>query len=138
MNFADTLVYTPPTTHITFLAWWYVLSLLILYQHTMRTLVVRGTKGRRDCHPSTPFHMVTYWMHRYAYIGHLRFRLIILNALLNLASLLKYRMIHRVDSLHIGLSASFFANLTFIVLCCFVVYNGPPFVSNEQVGLDPP
>ena len=104
----------------------------------MRTLVVRGTKGRRDCHPSTPFHMVTYWMHRYAYIGHLRFRLIILNALLNLASLLKNRMIHRVDSLHIGLSASFFANLTFIVLCCFVVYNGPSFVSNEQVGLDPP
>ncbi len=102
------------------------------------TLVGSGTKGRRDCPPSTPFHMVTYWMHRHAYIGHLRFRLIILNALSNLALLLKNRMIHRVDSLHIGLSASFFANLTFIVLCCFVVYNGPPFVSNEQVGLDPP
>lgn len=81
----------------------------------MRTLVVRGTKGRRDCHPSTPFHTVTYGMHRYTYIGHLLFRLTFLSALLNLSSLLKNRMIHRVDSLYIGLSASFFANLTFIV-----------------------
>lgn len=78
------------------------------------TLVGSGTKGTGETGytPSEPLLKVNFGC---TDTLSLLFRLTFLNALSNLSSLLKNRMIHRVDSLYIGLSASFFANLTFIV-----------------------
>lgn len=91
------------------------------YSHIVHTLPTHNEhpcrqrhKGHRGdwLHPSEPLLKVNFGC---TDTLSLLFRLTFLSALLNLSSLLKNRMIHRVDSLYIGLSASFFANLTFIV-----------------------
>lgn len=92
----------------------HVVLFLCRYSCSIKHPCRQRHKGHRGdwLHPSEPLLKVNFGC---TDTLSLLFRLTFLSALLNLSSLLKNRMIHRVDSLYIGLSASFFANLTFIV-----------------------